>query len=187
MRSTDLLFVFALVVSAPAFAAETVPVPAFRAVELHGGGIVTLSPASVPRVTIVEGSSQFTHFRVDGEGKLLIDVCQVRCPENYHLRLRIEAPQLLGVGIHGGGLITAANGFAPQKALGVAINGGGKIDVRSMDANAVGAAVNGGGEIFVRARGTLAATINGGGEIRYWGNPALVTSVRGGGLVHRAN
>jgi hypothetical protein len=187
MRSIIPLFVFAVAASAPALAAETVPVPAFRAIELRGGGIVTISPAPVPRVTIVEGSSQFTQFRVDGEGKLLIDACKVRCPDNYHLRLRIEAPQLLGVGIKGGGLITAANGFAPQKALGVAINGGGKIDVRSMDANAVGAAVNGGGAIFVKARGTLAATVNGGGEIRYWGSPTLVTSVHGGGLVHRAN
>src|SRR4051794_27669834 len=151
MRSIIPLFAFALAASVPALAAETVPVPAFRAVELHGGGIVALLPSRVSRITIVEGSSQFTHFRVDDEGKLIIDACRVRCPQNYRLRLRIEAPQLLGVGIHGGGLITAGNGFAPQKALGVAVEGGGKIDVRAIDANAVGAAVNGGGEIFVKA------------------------------------
>lgn len=187
MRSIFPLFAFVLAASAPALAAESVSVPAFRAVELRGGGIIAISPSTTPRVTIDEGSSQFTQFRVDGEGKLIIETCKVRCPPNYHLRLRIEAPQMLGVGIQGGGLITAGNGFAPQKALGVAVNGGGKIDVRGIDAGAVGAAVNGGGAIFVRARGTLAATVKGGGEIRYWGNPTLVTSVRGGGLVHRGN
>jgi hypothetical protein len=187
MRSIFPLFAFALVASAPVAGAETVPVPAFRAVQLRGGGIVMIAPSAASRVTIIEGSTQFTQFRVDSEGKLLIDACKIRCPQNYRLRLRIEAPQLLGVGIEGGGLITAGNGFAPQKALGVAVNGGGKIDVRSLDSNAVGAAVNGGGEIFVKARGTLAASIKGGGEIRYWGNPTLVTSVHGGGLVRRGD
>ena len=89
--------------------------------------------------------------------------------------------------MNGGGLITAAGGFAPQKALGVAVNGGGKIDARSIDAANVGAAVSGGGEIFVRARTTLAAAVKGGGEIRYWGNPMTATSIRGGGAVRRGN
>jgi len=185
MRSILPLFAFALAASAPAFATETVPVAPFRALELHGGGVVTVVPSAVQRVTILEGSSQLTQFRIEPEGKLVIEACNDRCPRAYRLRLRIETPQLLGLGIHDGGLITTGNGFAPQKALGVAVNGGGKIDARSIDANNVGAAVKGGGEIFVRVRRTLAAAIKGGGEIRYWGNPMLTTAVKGGGLVRR--
>ena len=54
----------------------------------------------------------------------------------------------MGLGINGGGLMTTAEGFAPQREIGVAVNGGGKIDARSINAAAVGAAVNGGGQIY---------------------------------------
>ena len=144
MRSILPLFVAALAASAPALAVEQVPVPAFRAIELHGGGIVTVIPASVQRVTIVEGATQFTRVRVDREGKLEIDACNERCPADYHLRIRIETPSIMGLGVNGGGLMTTEQGFAPQREIGVAVNGGGKIDARSIDAAAVGAAVNGG-------------------------------------------
>lgn len=185
MRFILPLFIVALAASAPALAIENVPMTAFRAIELHGGGNVTIVPAPVQRITLVEGSTQFTQFRVDREGKLLIAACNERCPHNYHLTIRIETPGLLGIGVKGGGLISAATGFAPQRALGVAVDGGGKIDVRSIDAVNVGAAVNGGGEIFVRVRHSLGATVQGGGEIRYWGNPVVATSVNGGGAVRR--
>ena len=185
MRSVVPLFLVALAASAPVLAIENVPVPAFRAIELHGGGNVTVVPAPAQRVILEDGSSQFTRVRVDREGKLVIDSCTGRCPPIYRLRIRIETPHLLAAGVNGGGLITAAGGFAPQDQLGVAVNGGGKIDVRSIDAAHVGAAVNGGGEIFVHARGSLGAAVSGGGEIRYWGNPTVATSINGGGAVRQ--
>jgi hypothetical protein len=185
MRSIIPLFAFAIAAAAPALAAEPVPVPPFRAIELHGGGIVNIVPAAVQRVTLVEGSSQFTRIRVDAEGKLVIDACNERCPRDYHLRVQIESPHVVGLGVDGGGLMTAAAGFGPQNELGVAVNGGGKIDARSIDAAHVGAAVNGGGVVLVRARSALGASVHGGGDVVYWGNPTVATSINGGGAVRR--
>ena len=183
MRSLVPLFLLALAASVPALAIENVPVPAFRAIELNGGGIVTVVPAPAQRVILEEGSSQFTRVRVNREGKLVIDACNGRCPAVYRLHIRIETPHLPAVGVNGGGLVNAASGFAPQNDIGVAVHGGGKIDVRSIDVRNAGAAVNGGGEIFVRARSSLGAAVNGGGEIRYWGNPVVASSINGGGTV----
>lgn len=185
MRSLVPFFTAAIVASAPALAAEPVAVPAFRAIELHGGGIVMITPAPVQRVTLLEGSTQFTRVRVDREGKLEIHACNERCPHNYHLRIQVETPGIKGLGVNGGGLMTTANGFARQKEIGVAVNGGGKIDARSIDATSVGAAVNGGGLVLVRTNGTLGAAVHGGGEIVYWGSPTVATSIAGGGAVRK--
>ena len=57
--------------------------------------IVTIVPRPAQRVTILEGSSQFTRFRVDREGKLQIDACNEQCPRNYHLRVQIESPRIM--------------------------------------------------------------------------------------------
>jgi hypothetical protein len=185
MRSIVPLFAFAIAAAAPALAVEPVPVPPFRSIELHGGGILNVVPAPVQRVTLIEGSTRFTRVHVERDGKLMIDACNEQCPRNYQLRVQIESPHVLGVAVDGGGIIDIANGFAPQSELGVAVNGGGKIDARSIQAGHVGAAVNGGGEILVRARAALGATVNGGGEIRYWGDPAVASSIQGGGAVRK--
>lgn len=185
MRSLVPLFALFAAASAPALAVEAVPVASFRAIELHGGGIVTITPAPVQRLTLLEGSTQFTKIRVNGEGKLQIDACSQQCPRNYRLRIQIETPRISGLGVNGGGLMTTANGFARQKEIGVAVNGGGKIDARSIDAVNVGAAVNGGGQILVRSTGTLGAAVHGGGEIVYWGSPNVATSIAGGGAVRK--
>lgn len=185
MRSLVPLFALAAAASAPALAVEPVPVASFRAIELHGGGIVSITPAPVQRVTLLEGSTQFTKVRVNGEGKLQIDACNQQCPRNYRLRIQVETPKISGLGVNGGGMMTTANGFPHQKEIGVAVNGGGKIDARSIDAASVGAAVNGGGQILVRSSGTLGAAVHGGGEIVYWGSPNVATSIAGGGAVRK--
>ena len=187
MRSLVPLFSAVAAASAPALAIEPVSVPSFRAVELNGGGIVTVAPAPVQRVTLLEGSTQYTRIRVDREGKLEIDACNERCPRNYRLRMRIETPNVIALGVNGGGLITTASGFGSQREFGVAVHGGGKIDARSINAAAVGAAVDGGGLILVRSNGTLGAAVNGGGQILYAGNPHVTVAINGGGNVSRSN
>src|SRR4051794_41182646 len=102
MRSFVPFFAAALAASAPALAVEPVAVPAFRAIQLHGGGIVTITPAPVQRVTLLEGSTQFTRVQVDREGKLRIDTCNEQCPRNYRLRVQIETPRIMGLGVNGG-------------------------------------------------------------------------------------
>ena len=187
MRSILPLFALALATSAPVLATEVVPVPGFRSVELRGGGTVNVVPGPVQRVTIVEGSSQFTGMRVERDGELKIDTCNERCPPVYRLRVEIQSPRVPDLAIRGGGVIGTAGGFRAQSQLSVAVNGGGKIDARSLDAVNVSAAVNGGGEILVRPRASLSAAVNGGGHVRYFGNPTTSVAIRGGGAVSRAD
>ena len=186
MRSLVPLFAVALTATAPALAAETVPIAGFRSIQLRGGGEVLVRPGPVQRVTIVEGSSQFTRFDVRRDGRLRIDACNDRCPRHYRLRIEIQSPNVPDSAIHGGGVIRAGAGFAPQPQLSVAVNGGGVIDMRFVEAGSVSAAVNGGGRVEVRARRALSAAVNGGGEVRYWGNPNVSSAVHGGGIVRPA-
>jgi hypothetical protein len=178
-----LLILLPLAVSAPALAVENVPVPAFKTVELRGGGDVVLVPGRSHRVTLLEGSTAVTRFQVDRTGKLRIDACSARCPQHYRLRIEIRTPRVPGVGVNGGGSIRAASGFAPQSDIAAGVSGGGKIDLRAIEAGSVAAGVNGGGLILVRPRSALAAGISGGGEVRYWGNPQVTSAINGGGSV----
>lgn len=180
------LFAFAIALSTPAVAAETIALPGFDSVQLRGGGTVMLRHGPVQRVTLVEGSSRFTQVRVIGHGELRIEACNERCPRLYKLQVLIESPRVPDLAVSGGGSITSAAGFAPQQQLAAAVNGGGKIDVRSAPVRAVSAAVNGGGEILAQPRVTLAAAVHGGGRIRYWGNPQVSSAIMGGGSVQRA-
>lgn len=172
----------AVAVPGSAPAAELVPVPAFRSIQLRGGGEVVVRPGNVQRVTLIDGSTRFTSFRVERGGRLRIDACNTRCPHRYRLRIEIESPRMPDVAISGGGMVRAA-GFAPQPQLSAAVHGGGQIDLRAVETGNVSAAVNGGGQILVRARRMLSAAVNGGGEVRYWGNPAVTTAIHGGGTV----
>lgn len=183
MRNLIPLFVLPLVAAAPALATETVPVSAFRSVQLRGGGEITVVPAPAQRVTILEGSSQYTRMQLQRNGELRIDACVERCPQHYRLRIEIQSPRVTGLSVSGGGLIATRGSFAPQSNLSVAVNGGGRIDARSVQAGTVSAAVNGGGEAVVNARNLLAAAINGGGMVRYVGRPQIQSAIHGGGLV----
>jgi hypothetical protein len=120
---------------------------------------------------------------VDQDRQLRIDTCNENCPREYRLRVVIQSPNVPALAVKGGGQITTAGGFGPQRDLAVAVNGGGKIDTRSVEVASVSAAVNGGGELLVRPRASLAAAVNGGGHVRYWGNPAVSTAIHGGGNV----
>ena len=187
MRSIVPLFAFAFAAGAPVVAAEHVPLPSFRSVELRGGGSVILRPAAEQRVTLLEGSARVSRLGVDRDGKLRISICEGRCPGYYRLRVLIEGPRVPDVGLTGGGSITAEAGFAPQQRLSAGINGGGAIDLRKVAANTVSAAVNGGGSIAVRPHARLNAAVNGGGAIRYWGNPEVTMAVHSGGTVSRGD
>jgi len=183
MRATIPLFVLALAVPSSALSAEEVLVSPFRALELRGGGEVLLRPGPVQRVTITEGSRQFTNVRVVRDRKLRIDACNDRCPRHYRLRIVVESPTVPVLAVTGGGTISTASGFGRQREITLAVGGGGEIDARSVPSESVTAAVSGGGIIKVQPRGVLTAAVNGGGEIRYWGNPSVTTAIQGGGTV----
>ena len=183
MRSTLPLFIAAFAASAPALAIENVAVPGFRSIQLRGGGEVTVRPGPVQRVTITDGSSQFTTFRVHRSGQLRINACEGNCPRHYRLRIEIQSPRVPDLAVSGGGTIRTAGGFGREDDLAVAVNGGGSIDARAVAAANVTAAVNGGGRIAVHPRRSLQAAVSGGGEVRYLGNPQVSMAVNGGGSV----
>lgn len=180
-------FALILAASAPALATETLAVPSFQSIELRGGGDVQVRRAPVQRVTLLEGSSQYTSVRVLSRGRLRIDACNAQCPQNYRLNILVESPAVPTLAVEGGGKITAANGFGAQQQLVAAVDGGGVIDTSNVAADTATAAVSGGGEIKVRALRVLTAAVNGGGLVRYWGNPRVTTAIRGGGAVRAAH
>jgi hypothetical protein len=181
------LFAAILAASAPALATETLAVPSFQSIELRGGGDVQVRRAPVQRVTLLEGSSEYTSVRVISGGRLRIDACNAQCPRNYRLNILVESPTVPILAVEGGGKITAANGFGAQQQLVAAVNGGGVIDTSNLAVDTATAAVSGGGEIKVRALRVLTAAVNGGGLVRYWGNPRVTTAIRGGGGVRAAH
>ena len=183
MRSTLPLFAVALTAPAPALAGEVVPVPRFSAIELRGGGNVMVAPGPFERVTIVEGSSRFTHLHVDRRGSLKIDTCNENCPHFYRLRIEIQSPRVPALAVSGGGAISVAPGFASQPEITAAVQGGGRVDTRAIEGIDVSAAVQGGGELLVRARSNLSGAVSGGGLVRYWGNPQVSSAINGGGSI----
>jgi hypothetical protein len=184
MRSLIPLFAMAFA-STSVVAAEVVPVAAFQSIELRGGGDLSLRPSPVQRVTLVEGSGQFTSVRVLSQGRLRIEACNARCPQHYRLRIVVESPTVPVLAVKGGGTIAAAPGFPSQRELVAAVGGGGAIDSRAVSVDDATAAVSGGGEIKLRARKALTAAVSGGGTVRYWGDPAVTTVIEGGGTVLR--
>ena len=168
-----------------AFSATAISTQPFHSVELRGGGHVVLRHGASQRVTLTEGSTEFTRFHVRPDGQLIIDACDENCPHRYDLEIEIVSPRIDGVAIEGGGKIESEVGFGRQASIGVAIQGGGLIDVRSIDAEHADAAVDGGGHIVLRAERSLEAAVAGGGNISYLGDPSVTSAVNGGGSVSR--
>jgi hypothetical protein len=169
MRLAHLLAVAAAALPAIAAAQTVVPVDKFDAVELRGGGDITIRQGPVQRVTIVRGDPKTARVEVIDRangGKLILSPCEGFCVSMHHFEVLVETPDLGGVKINGGGHIAAEGAFRPRAALSAAINGGGKI--------------------IVAAQNSLAASIYGGGQIRYVGQPTIATSIHGGGSVDPA-
>ena len=183
VRSIVPLFAFAFVAAVPALASEPIPVSHFDSVDLRGGGQVLLQRGPVQRVTLLEGSTQFTNVRVISRDRLRIDACNERCPHNYQLRILVESPTVPVLAVEGGGKITTAQGFGAQPELTMAVNGGGAIDTTAVPVQKATAAVQGGGDIKLRALRVLTAAVSGGGSIRYFGDPQVTTAIDGGGSV----
>jgi hypothetical protein len=155
-------------------------------VQLTAGGDLSIVHGPVQRVTLLNGSTDMTSFRVDREGRLTIRTsCDRRCPHEYNLRIQIESPRVPDIAVQAGGTIRVAPGFAPQRDLSAAIDAGGTIDARALPVDSVSAAVNAGGDIYVRARNRLNAAVNAGGDIHYSGNPQVSMAVANGGNVSR--
>ena len=114
----------------PGLASEVVPVSPFQSVELRGGGEVTCAWAGTARDD--RQRQQPVHARPGATGwQAQIDACNARCPQHYRPSHPDREPESRSWRSHGGGMIDAARGFAPQREFDPAVNGGGKIDARS--------------------------------------------------------
>jgi len=189
MRLAHLLAAAAVLASVPAIAAAAegaVSVDKFNAVELRGGGTITIRQGPVQRVTVIQDTSGKSSVEVvdrgDG-GKLVLSSCHGVCWGPNRFEVEVVTPVMSSVTINGGGHIVAEGAFAPQGAISAAIHGGGIIDLKSMPAQSASAQIHGGGKIVVAAQSSLSAGIYGGGSIRYVGQPAVSTSIHGGGSV----
>jgi Putative auto-transporter adhesin, head GIN domain len=184
-----LLIASAAILAIPAIAAAdtVVPVQRFESIELRGGGKVVIRQGPVQKVTLREGTTEFTHFDVsDRGGQLIIRTCSGDCPFHYRMEVEIETPGLGGASVVGGGDIVAEGPFRQQTMVSAAVKGGGKVDLRALPGGAVSAAVNGGGVVLVSAQTSLSAAVNGGGSIRYSGQPSVNSAIHGGGSVSPA-
>jgi hypothetical protein len=185
MRAALATLGIAILIPAGANAAETVDVPAFKAVELDDGGHVTVRYGATQRVTLVEGSLQYTRF-VMRDHTLRIDNCYVKCPRNYRLRVEVVTPSVLGLAVNDGGIMRAEGNFPAQDSVAAAVHDGGVVDARALRGNSVAAAVSDGGIVLVHARTNLAVAIRDGGRVTYWGDPQnIVRSIHDGGAVGR--
>jgi len=187
MKSLVLLAAATSLLATSALAGETVNVGPFRNIELRGGGQVALHRGTQQRVTLNQGTTQYTTFTIEDGDKLVIEACGHRCPSaDYTLRVDIATPSIGGVAVSGGGGITGSADL-PVRNLNAAVEGGGHIDMRAVHADSANAAVNGGGHIQLYAAKSLHAAVSGGGRIEYWGNPQVTSAISGGGDVRQGS
>jgi len=164
-----------------ALADQTINVPPFKTVEVHGGGRVTLRHGDRQRVVMIKGDLKIAQIEVKGDGRLILSPCRDWCWGNHELVVDVTTPAIAGISVHGGGDLRAEGGFPRQPSLDVDVHGGGDADVRAIAAEKVSAEVHGGGDAEVRAERTLNAEVRGGGDLHFWGHPQVNSQTRGGG------
>ena len=164
-------------------AAQSLSLPAFDSVGLHGSGTVNIRRGPQQQVIIREGSAAISEFRVKNGKSLEIDSCRDRCPANYRLVVDIVMPDVDDLAINGSGRIAVAPGFSSASTRSFAISGSGEINARSLSATEMHAAINGSGHIRTGTVKSLQAAISGSGRIGYVGNPQVQSAVSGSGWV----
>lgn len=177
------LFAFALAGAAEQ-ADELGRVGAFRAIELRGGGAVTVRHGSTPQLTIRQGSAEVSRIEVIGD-RLVIERCRDRCPRGYRLEVEIVAPAIGRVAVSDGGVIALAGNFPAQASVATAVSDGGVVDIRPLAASRVRASVQQGGVIYTRPLQEMEVAISDGGLVTYWGDARVRSAIDGGGMVRR--
>lgn len=172
--------------SAPAdvAAASVVSVGPFRSLTLRNGGHVVVRHGSTPRVTVLEGNTDGSRVRVEGE-RLVIDRCADHCPRGYRLTVEVVTPGIDEIRVEDGGIVATHGDFPRQGECRAAVEDGGTIDMRSMAVTDVAATVHSGGRILTKPGGALVAKVVQGGAVTYWGSPRVASSVDHGGVVAR--
>jgi hypothetical protein len=160
-----------------------VTIAPFSAVELRNGGKVFIRHGATQRVTLLKGVRDYTHVKIAGGDRLVIDKCRSNCPRGYELEVEIVTPDIASISIADGGTIEVQGSFPGRAEIRVAVTSGGTIDIRSMSVESVTASVDQGGKIFTKPQSAMTAAVRHGGNITYWGDAKVVSSIRDGGVV----
>lgn len=163
-----------------------VPLGQFRAVEVDGGGHVTVCHGDARSLVVREGSLDISRVELVGE-RLVIEGCPGRCPRGYRLELELTTPDLISLAVQNGGVLQTSGAFPAQPSVAAAVANGGILDIRSLPAARVAAAVAQGGRIFTRPSDTLTASVVNGGIVTYWGEARVQRSILHGGVVTRGD
>jgi hypothetical protein len=164
-------------VAAPAFAAQTIAVGPFSAVEASDGAHVIIRHGDRQQVTMIDGSLEFSRFDVR-DGTLHLVTCQGwRCPHHYKFKVEVVMPQINAIEASDGAYIETQGSFPGQRDLAVKASDGGNIDARAIAAANVNAKASDGGNLRIQPRQTLKAHADDGGNIEYWGHPTITSLV----------
>ena len=166
-----------IALAAPAFAAQTISVGPFSAVEASDGAHVIIRHGDRQQVTMIDGSLEFSRFEVR-DGTLHLVTCQGwRCPHHYKFKVEVMMPQVDAIDASDGAYIETEGSFPGQRDLAVKATDGGNIDARAIAAANVNAHASDGGNLRRRPRETLKAHADDGGNIEYWGHPTITSLV----------
>jgi len=177
MKFAIALAAVSLALTSPAFAAQTISVGPFSAVEASDGAHVIIRHGNVQQVTMIDGSLEFSRFDVR-DGTLHLVTCQGwHCPRHYKFKVEVVMPQVNAIEATDGAYIETEGSFPGQRDLAVKASDGGNIDVRAIMAANVTAHASDGGNIRIAPRQTLKAKAEDGGNIEYWGHPTITSLV----------
>lgn len=185
MKFAIALAAASLALAAPAFAGQVIPVGSFNAVEASDGAHVIIRHGNVQQVTMIEGSTEYSHFDVR-DGVLHLVTCQGwHCPWHYKFKVEVVMPDVKAIDASDGAYIETQGSFPGQRDLAVKATDGGNIDARAIAAANVNAHASDGGNLKIHPRQSMKAHADDGGNIEYWGNPTITTLVaEDGGNVH---
>jgi len=170
-----------------AFAGTDVKVAPFSAINVHGGGEVTVHYGPVQRVTIIKADMKTAKIEVNGSS-LDLSACTGMCWGHHDLVVEVVTPRLEDVEVHGGGTIKAEGNFPKLPHMTVQVHGGGDADIAAIPVDKVDAQVHGGGSLRVKPISSLNAQAHGGGSISYVGHPAHIDrQTHGGGSIDSEN
>lgn len=159
--------------AAPAFAAQTISVGPFSAVEASDGAHVIIRHGNAQQVTMIDGSLEFSRFEVR-DGTLHLVTCEGwHCPHHYKFKVEVVMPQVNAIDASDGAYIETQGSFPGQRDLAVKATDGGNIDARAIAAANVTAKASDGGNLRIQPRQTLRAHAEDGGNIEYWGHPTI--------------
>ncbi|HUQ21219.1 MAG TPA: DUF2807 domain-containing protein [Gemmatimonadaceae bacterium] len=183
MSSWTIIWRVVLLLTPATLPSQPLQVPPFSSVETHDGAHVFIRQGSPQRVTLVEGTLDYSRITVDN-GRLVIEKCvREHCPRGYQLDIEIVVPVITSLSIESGGLLQTRGAFAPRGELTVSAHHGGTVDTRSLPVDKVSAFIEQGGRILTTAQRTLFATVTQGGHVEYWGDAQAKTSIKDGGVV----